>query len=442
MRVHSCRADALRRSFALGLLTIIALSGSDAWAQPKMPPAPPAPGQGPSAFPPPGAPGGPGGPVPGGPPPGVSGAPGAAPPSGMPELPGGPSRAQAAPPGPTVTIQVPVSTAMSLVHVGSSDSFAITPEGREAATLLLSALEGQDAAKARDEAKQASAVYDKIIPRENYGGEYSALQWFADYFAADAKDKPKFLEDPQVKVFFEVFGGNDYAVVKEYLLRKYRIRDVGDEETKAGQDRKIWLEDTMLFNNPRRESWEKTSEFMKLLKLKPGDKIADVGSGPGYFSFRFAKMVGPEGQVYAIDMVDKHLRYVDDAKAKMGVTNVSTIETDGTTIGLADPDKKVDAVWLCSLYHNMYAMATEPQRSAFVNSIRDAMKDDARLYLVDNGLVEPGILPYHGPYVAKELLIAQLLNFGFDLVEEHQPIPQRYMLIFKKKKPGDTAQHK
>src|SRR5262249_39254577 len=159
------------------------------------------------------------------------------------------------------------------------------------------------------------------------------------------------------------------------------------------------------------------------VKLKPGDKVADVGSGPGYFSFRFAKMVGPEGQVYAIDMVDKHLKYVDDAKAKMGVTNVTTIETDGSTIGLADPDKKVDAVWLCSLYHNMYAMATEPQRSAFVNAIRDAMKDDARLYLVDNGLVEPGILPYHGPYVAKELLIAQLVNFGFDLVEQHQPIP-------------------
>ena len=94
-----------------------------------------------------------------------------------------------------------------------------------------------------------------------------------------------FLRDPQVAFFFHVYGGDDFAVVKEYLARKYRLRELGDEETKTGQDRKIWLEDTILFENPRRESWEKTSELLKLIKIKPGDRIADVGSGPGYYSF-------------------------------------------------------------------------------------------------------------------------------------------------------------
>jgi len=162
--------------------------------------------------------------------------------------------------------------------------------------------------------------------------------------------------------------------------------------------------------------------------------IADVGAGPGYYSFRFAKMVGATGQVIAIDTVADHLKYIEKAKASLGITNIETIQTDGKTLGLKG--RKVDAVFLCSLYHNIYAMSTAPERDLFVNAIKEALTDNGLLYLADNGLVQPGILPYHGPYIAKELLVAQLLNYGFDLLRQHQHIPQRYLLVFKKR-PAD-----
>lgn len=348
-----------------------------------------------------------------------------------------PGGAATAPSGPTVVMQVPVNSNMSLVHVGSSDSFAITPEGRQAATELfeaLGALDEQKPDKAVEKAKAALEIYAKIIPRENYGGEYTALQWFADYLVADEAKRTEMTDDPLVKEFFKMFGGNDYQVLKEYLRRKYRLKDIGDEETHAGQMRNAYLEDTMLFNNPRRESWEHTSELMALLDLKPGSTIADVGSGPGYYSFRFAKLVGPTGKVIAIDTVADHLKYVEQAKVNLGVTNIETIQTDGKSLGLKG--RKVNAVFLCSLYHNIYAMSTAPERDAFVSAIKEALADDGLLYLADNGLVEPGVLPYHGPYIAKELLIAQLVNYGFDLVRQHQHIPQRYLLVFKKRPDG------
>ena len=369
-------------------------------------------------------------------PPAGSAPPGAG--SAPPGMPGGPPPRSPQSPSTSVTIQIPVNSEMSLVHVGSSDSFAITTEGRQAATLLLEALEEPAEAAAKEKASKASKIYEDIIPRENYGGEYTALQWFADYVAVGSAGKADFLRDPQVAFFFSVYGGDDFAVVKEYLTRKYRLRELGDEETKTGQDRKIWLEDTILFENPRRESWEKSSELLKLLKIKPGDRIADVGSGPGYYSFRFAKMVGPSGQIFSIEMNAEHLKYVEAAKAAMGVTNVTTVETDGKSIGLAGIQTKVDAIFLCSLYHNMYAMATQPERDSFISSIKESLNDDGTLYLVDNGLVPPGILPYHGPYVAKELIIGQMLNYGFDLIEQHQYIPQRYLLTFKVRKAEAT----
>lgn len=363
-----------------------------------------------------------------------------------PEMANLPPPEQATPPGGTVaqpvatlTVQVPVTSNMSLVHVGSSDSFAITPEGRQAANDLFEALgaaEQQETAKMTEKANAALALYAKIIPRENYGGEYTALQWFADYLLADAAKKAEMTSEPLTNEFFKMFGGNNYQVLKEYLQRKYRLKDIGDEETYTGQTRKMYLEDTILFNNPRRESWEHTTELVALLDLKPGAVIADVGSGPGYYSFRFAKLVGPTGRVIAIDTVAEHLKYVEQVKSNLGVTNIETLQTDGKTLGLKG--RKVNGVFLCSLYHNIYAMSTAPERDSFVNAIREALTDDGLLYLADNGLVQPGILPYHGPYIAKELLIAQLLNYGFDLVRQHQHIPQRYLLVFKKRPDGQV----
>lgn len=339
-----------------------------------------------------------------------------------------------------VTIQVPVNSSMSLVHVGSSDSFAITTEGRQAATLLYEALEATDPAVMRDKARQSSAIYAQIVPRENYGGEYTTLQWFDDYLAADETDRPAFLTDPQVNFFHQQFSADNYKLLKEYMDRKYRIHDIGDEETRNGQDRKVWLEDTVLFENPRREAWERSSELMRLLNIRPGMKIADVGSGPGYYSFKFAKAVGPEGRVYAIDMVEQHLRWVEAAKLAMNVKNVDTVETDGRSVGLAGVLEYVDAVFLCSLYHNIYAMSTAPERDAFVSSIKQTLGPNGLLWLADNGLVAPGVLPYHGPYVAKELLIAQLLNYGFELIEDHQFVPQRYLLVLRNAPPAVPAQ--
>ena len=86
---------------------------------------------------------------------------------------------------------------------------------------------------------------------------------------------------------------------------------------------------------------------------------------------------------------------------------------------------------MCSLYHFIYAAASEEERESFIGSIKRRLKPDGSLVIVDNALVEDQTLPYHGPYIAKELVIRQLKHYGFTLVAAHQFIPQRYMLVFK-----------
>lgn len=324
--------------------------------------------------------------------------------------------------------QIEITSRASLIHVGSNDSFATTQEGIQAARLLYDAIKNQKPTSA----KEAIALYDRIIPRENYGGEYTALQWFGQLSLMSETERQQQLKDPYVASFYEFFAGNDYAQLKEYMERKYTLAEVADASTEAGQNRKIFLEDFILFNNPRREEWEKTSKIINAIKIKPGQTIADIGSGPGYYTFKFAQQVGQKGKVYAIDTVQTHLDYVKGISDKYGVTNVQPINSDpGTTIGLSTT-QKVDLAFMCSLYHNIYAMATEDNRNTFVESIVSALKPGGRLVVVDNAFVKPGQLPYHGPFIAKELITGQFKYHGLRLVEEHQFIPQRYVLVFEK----------
>ena len=321
----------------------------------------------------------------------------------------------------------------SLLHLGSLDSFDITEGGKRAASDILGYLQTNNLDLIRD----ALDVYKRIIPDENFGGEYTALEWFCEYFLAGQEQRAAMLTEKLTASYYDFFAADNFAVLKEYLQRKYHLEGLKDADPLKGQERERLLEDFILFNNPRRESWERSSKIMEVLRLKPGQAIADVGCGPGYYTFRFADIVGPAGRVYALDTNGQHVRYVGSLAEKYDYTKtVVPIISQYDDIMVKDP---VDMAFLCSLYHIIYATSSEKVKDAFVKSIRDVLKPDGSLVIIDNALVEDQELPYHGPYIAKELIVTQMKHYGFRLAETHQFIPQRYVLIFKPEAAGAAA---
>jgi predicted methyltransferase len=325
-----------------------------------------------------------------------------------------------------ITPPIPIESSASLIHVGSNDSFATTQDGILAGRFVLDYLEN----KQPDAAQKAIKLYDRLIPVENYGGEYSALQWFCQYLLASPQQQETFLANKFVANFYNFFAEDDFARLKEYLQRKYKLKEFADTDTEAGEHRLAVLEDTILFNNPRREEWEKSSKFMNILQLKPGQTVADIGSGPGYYTYQFSQLVGDNGKVYAIDTVKDHLDYINNFSQENNLENIETVHTSGETIGRQP--KEVDLAFMCSLYHNIYALSKDNDRDSFVNSIKNALKPNGTLVVVDNALVVDNQLPYHGPYIAKELIIGQLKYYGFHLVKDYGFVPQRYILYFQK----------
>jgi ubiquinone/menaquinone biosynthesis C-methylase UbiE len=321
--------------------------------------------------------------------------------------------------------EIKITDQQSLIHLGSLDSFDITEGGKQAARLMLDYLEGGNENKLR----KAIKIYEEIIPNENFGGEYTALEWLCKYFLADETKQKELVSQPMVSSFQRMMTDNDYDNLKTYLQYKYHIVEYGSGDNTEMKARMRFLEDYILFNNPDRERWETTRENMERFHLQEGMHIADVGCGPGYYSFRFADAVGENGKVYAIETNPRHLDYLKKYVSDYKVDNVEVVESTFEGIGLSK-DIKVDLVYICSLYHNVYAAFTDAERDSFVGSIRHALNENGRLIIVDNDLVTDEELPYHGPYVNKDMLISQLWYYGFKLTDTFQFTPQRYVLLF------------
>lgn len=320
-------------------------------------------------------------------------------------------------------------TKQSLVHMGSLDSFDITEGGIHAANQMLQYFETHEKACLQEAIK----AYDRLIPHENFGGEYTALRWICKLLLAPSKAAvAEFMEIPEVDSWYRYLLANDFARLKTYITYKYHFTEIAADDSETKRMLRF-LEDFILFSNPDREYWEGTAKMLRKLRITGGLTVADVGCGSGYFTFKFADMVGEQGKVYGIEINPLHLDYLHKHVEKHAVKNVEIIKSNLDGIGI-DPAIKVDIVFSCSLFHVLYSSFTEKDRNAFIKSIDNALLPGGSLIVVDNDLVAEGELPYHGPYIAKDLLVSQLHYYGFRLAKKVQVTKQRYAIVFKKDK--------
>src|SRR5579884_3667071 len=74
-----------------------------------------------------------------------------------------------------------------------------------------------------------------------------------------------------------------------------------------------------------RDQWQHPAEILNALELRPGNTVADLGSGSGYFALKLSPAVGPEGTVLAIDIRRLSLSFLWVRTLLKGRHNVRTI---------------------------------------------------------------------------------------------------------------------
>jgi ubiquinone/menaquinone biosynthesis C-methylase UbiE len=72
--------------------------------------------------------------------------------------------------------------------------------------------------------------------------------------------------------------------------------------------------------------------WMDALRLKPGDRVLEVGAGPGYVSMMLAGRVGPEGLVYAVDKSAEALAYLARLQEERAVSQIQRVVSDAAAL--------------------------------------------------------------------------------------------------------------
>jgi ubiquinone/menaquinone biosynthesis C-methylase UbiE len=86
---------------------------------------------------------------------------------------------------------------------------------------------------------------------------------------------------------------------------------------------------------------ELVDAWLDALRLKSGDRVLEVGAGPGFVSFALAERVGPTGFVYALDRSADALAYLKRLQAERGIAQIQPIVADAAALESASvsPDK-------------------------------------------------------------------------------------------------------
>ena len=135
----------------------------------------------------------------------------------------------------------------------------------------------------------------------------------------------------------------------------YMEREIAQVMGHQGAD---WLE------RSEREKEEKPDEALKALKIKPGDAVADIGAGTGYYTRRLSKLVGDKGTVYAVDIQQEMLDLLTNKLAASHIKNVKPVLGELTDPKL--PRASIDLALMVDVYHEFdhpYEMAQALCRS-------------------------------------------------------------------------------
>ena len=174
------------------------------------------------------------------------------------------------------------------------------------------------------------------------------------------------------------------------------------------------------FDDPARDAWQMPDRVIEALGLRPGQAVADIGAGTGYFTVRLARSAAAP-TVYAVDLEEAMVKYVRDRAAKEGLKNVVAVQAaaDRTNLPAA-----VDVVLMVDTYHHI------PNRVTYFRELRKSMKPSARLAIIDFRKGVPGGPPDHFRFTAEQIT-AELTKAGFTASAQHDFLPRQLFLIFQ-----------
>lgn len=175
------------------------------------------------------------------------------------------------------------------------------------------------------------------------------------------------------------------------------------------------------FDRPSRETTEFPDRVIDALRLADTMRVADVGAGTGYFTFRLAPRL-QHGQVFAVDIDPAMLADLTRRRDSLGVTNVSVVRGTVSDPGL--DAASVDVALVVDSYHEF----SDPE--AMGRALVRALRPGGRLVLVEYRAEDPtlAVEPIHR--MSADQMRKEMAALGLRQVASYDVLPQQHLLVF------------
>lgn len=181
-----------------------------------------------------------------------------------------------------------------------------------------------------------------------------------------------------------------------------------------------------------RDREEDSRTMLKMLGLKAGLTVCDLGAGNGFYTLPIAKEVGEKGKVYAVEIQPEMLRFLKKRAAAQKVENIEYVL--GTLVDPKLPDNSQDIILMVDVYHEF----SHPAQ--MLAKIRKALKPEGRLVLVEFRAEDDKvpIKPLHK--MSKKQIDLELEANGFKQVDSFDKLPWQHMIFYGKSKKSDGGE--
>jgi arsenite methyltransferase len=166
-----------------------------------------------------------------------------------------------------------------------------------------------------------------------------------------------------------------------------------------------------------------SKEILQNLQIREGCAIADIGSGGGYFTIEFAKIVGKAGRVYAVDNQAKNLNFIRSLAEKAGLDNIALILLTGTEMDI--PEASLDLIFARNSFHHLPAPAEYFQR------LRKFLKPGGKAAIIEHrpkgGFSFVAMFKHYTPV---EVILREMESAGYSLVQSFDFLPEQTFNLF------------
>jgi SAM-dependent methyltransferase len=183
-----------------------------------------------------------------------------------------------------------------------------------------------------------------------------------------------------------------------------------------------------MLERPERESFQKPDQVMAALAFKPGERVADVGAGSGYFTTRVAKAVGAGATVWAVDISNEMLAYLTDRIKWENIPNVKPHKAIPTDPQL--PPGGFDTILMVDTLHYV------KDKAAYAAKLRAALAPGGRVVIIDYTPKTMEERPWGPPpeqQFSRQELDAAMAAAGLAPVKVHEFLPEQYFVEYSVK---------